>query len=143
MGVQLPENYRRVADAFTELSIADKEAVIGHLQSAPDAAALDRTVNQIIRNGGPKAELVGRIFQRDVNPAEGKDAPQGAAGGIRSVSNKKLEPRQTKEPGGSGAVGAGHVPAEEPHTSTVNPPVTGHPGRTENQPGAENRREQE
>lgn len=130
--VQLPQNYKRVADAFDGLPEGDKARVISHLESQPDPTALDKVVNQILHNGGAEAELVGRIFQRNVNPAEvaGKPAP-----GIRTVDNKKLEPIQRKD-AGTGAAGAGELQTEEPHTSTVVPPARGHEGRTVAQPGA-------
>jgi hypothetical protein len=131
MKVQLPQNYRRVADAFDGLPEADKARVISHLESQPGPTELNKTVDQIIHNGGPEAELVGRIFQRNVNPAE----KQGQApGGIRTVDNKKLEPIQRKD-AGTGAAGAGELQTEEPHTSTANPPAHGHEGRTVAQPG--------
>lgn len=132
MKVQLPQNYRRVSDAFEGLPEGDKARIISHLESQPDSAALDKTVNQILHNGGQEAELVGRIFQRNVNPAaKGGVEPEG----IRTVDNKKLEPIQKKD-GGTGAPAPGELETEQPHTSTVNPPSTGHPGRTVNQPGS-------
>jgi hypothetical protein len=129
--VQLPQNARRVADAFTGLSEADKSRIIGHLEAQPDPGALEKTITQILRNGGQEAELVGRIFQRNVNPAEGSDQPRP---GIRTVDNKPLEPIQKKD-AGTGAAGAGELETELPHTSTVVPPALGHEGRTVAQPG--------
>lgn len=120
MKVVLPENYRRVADSFDGISPGDKEALIGHLLAQPDANALNKTVDTIIRNGGPKAELVGRIFQKHV-PGDGQ-------GSIRSVDNKKLDVPRTKEAGSGTPLTVAH---EEPHTSTANPPVPGHPGPSE------------
>lgn len=135
MGVQLPQDYKRVVDSFTDLPDDRKQAVVGHLLSQPDPNALDKTVNQIIKNGGQEAELVGRIFQRAVNPAaEGGKEP----GGIRTVHNKKLEPIQRKD-AGTGAAGAGELRTEDEHTSAQNPPVSGHEGHTVNQGGKQHK----
>lgn len=136
--VQLPQNYKNIAAQFDGLPEADKSRVIGHLESQPDPNALNKVVDQIIHNGGPEAELVGRIFQRAVNPAEGGDQPERP--GIRTVHNKPLEPIQKKD-AGTGAAGAGELQTEEPHTSTANPPKIGHEGRTVAQPGDQRRTE--
>lgn len=135
MGVQLPQNTRRVSDAFTGLSEADKSRIVSHLESQPDPGALEKVIDQILRNGGQEAELVGRIFQRNVNPAEGGNQPRP---GIRTVDNKPLEPIQKKD-AGTGAAGAGELETELPHTSTANPPAIGHEGRTVEQPGSSGR----
>lgn len=131
MKVQLPQNYKRVADNFDGLPEADKARIVSHLESQPDPNALDRTVTQIIHNGGQEAELVGRIFGRAVNPAKPSEQV-----GQRTVNNKPLEPIQMKD-AGTGQAGAGELQTEEPHTSTVNPPSIGHEGRTVNQPGGD------
>lgn len=129
--MELPQDYQRVVDSFDGLPNDRKQAIVGHLRDQKDHTALNKTVEQIIRNGGAEAELVGRIFQRNVNPAEVKGkVPEG----IRTVNNKKLEPVQRKD-AGTGAHGAGELVTEEPHTSTSNPPVPGHEGRTVNQGG--------
>ena len=133
MGVQLPQQARRISDAFTGLSEADKSRIISHLEAQPDPAALERVTKQIIDNGGQEAEFVGRIFNRPVNPAKGTEAQ-----GIRTVNNKPLEPIQEAD-AGSGQAGAGHLQTEEPHTSTVNPRGIGHEGRTVSQPGGSGR----
>lgn len=117
--VQLPSNYQRIADTFSELEPGEKEAVIGELRTAKDAGELSEKADEIIKRGGAQAELCARIFQRNF---EGVDADKG---GVRNIENKRLTPVQTKEGGTGGVL---HLPAEEPHTSSVNPPKSGHPG---------------
>lgn len=121
----LPQQMDRIAADFTGLDEGEKQTLLAHLRGQPDAAALDRTVTQIIHNGGPKAELVGRIFQRNVaNPLKEGQVAEGQ----RTVSNKPLAPIQ-QAPGAEGTGGPpdGSIPHEEPHTSRANPPVPGHP----------------
>lgn len=125
----------RIAAEFDGLAEGEKQTLLAHLRDQPDAAALDRTVTQIIHNGGPKAELVGRIFNRPVpNPTkEGEKAS-----GLRTVSNKPLtEIQKDEQAAGTGAPADGSIPHEEPHTSRANPPTPGHPITKVTAPGTD------
>lgn len=117
--VNLPENYRRIADSFDGLDAGRKEAVIGHLLGAKDPNELDRMAKQIIENGGPEGELVARIFAK---PFEG----EGGEGGIRTATSGKTVPEGQQREAGTGAVHTGHAAIDTPHTSRANPPVPGH-----------------
>lgn len=120
--VNLPENYRRIADSFDGLESGQKEAVIGHLMSAKDPNQLAEMADQIIANGGPEGELVARIFSK---PFPGVDGESG----VRTATSGKVVPEGQKEEAGTGAVHTGHAAKDSPHTSSANPPRPGH-GRT-------------
>lgn len=118
--MELPQQADRIADNFDGLDAGRKQAVLGHLRSQKDQVSLDKTVTQILRNGGEEAELVSRVFNRPYDSSGGKE-------GERTVVNKKLEPiQQTAQAGGTGGPADESIPHEEPHTSRDNPPVSGH-----------------
>jgi hypothetical protein len=117
-GVNLPENFQRVADTFDGLDSGRKNQILAHLQGAKDSTELNKIADQIIKNGGAEGELVARIFSK-ANPGEN-------TGGERSATdNKRVSPSQKKE-GGTGAVHSGHEAEDSPHTSSALPPVHGH-----------------
>lgn len=120
--MELPQQADRIADTFEAegFDAGRKQAVLGHLRGQKDQASLDKTVTQILRNGGPEAELVSRIFNRPYDSSGGQTQ--------RTVNNKPLEPIQKgPQAAGTGGPADESIPHEEPHTSIENPPVSGHP----------------
>lgn len=86
MSERISPEAQAIADRFDGLTPERKTQILEHITDLPDANSRQRAITQIVKNGGPEAELVTLVYQKEATMNDGKNAPD----------NKRLSAVQQK-----------------------------------------------